>query len=169
MTPFAILALLALAPAELRPNIVLIYCDDLGYADIGPFGAKTARTPNLDKLAKRGRTFTNFHVAQPVCSASRAALLTGCYPNRLGIHGALGPKTRHGIHAEEETIAELLKGGGYQTAAIGKWHLGHREPFLPTRHGFDSYFGLPYSNDMWPHHPETKKGTYPNLPLFPNE
>lgn len=169
MTPFAILALLALAPAELRPNIVLIYCDDLGYADIGPFGAKTARTPNLDKLAKRGRSFTNFHVAQPVCSASRAALLTGCYPNRLGIHGALGPKARHGIHAEEETIAELLKGGGYQTAAIGKWHLGHREPFLPTRHGFESYFGLPYSNDMWPHHPETKKGTYPNLPLFRNE
>ncbi len=168
MPPLVILALLALAPAQTRPNIVLFYCDDLGYGDIGPFGAKTVRTPNLDKLAKRGRTFTNFHVAQPVCSASRAALLTGCYPNRLGIHGALGPKARHGIHADEETIAELLKSGGYLTAAVGKWHLGHRDPFLPTRHGFDSFFGLPYSNDMWPHHPEAKKGSYPNLPLFRN-
>ncbi len=169
MTSLVLLALFALAPNQIRPNIVLINCDDLGYGDIGPFGAKTIRTPHLDKLAKKGRTFTNFHVAQPVCSASRAGLLTGCYPNRLGIHGALGPKARHGIHADEETIAGLLQRGGYFTAAIGKWHLGHREPFLPTRHGFDSYFGLPYSNDMWPHHPESKKGTYPNLPLFRNE
>lgn len=152
-----------------RPNIVLIFCDDLGYADIGPFGAKNIRTPNLDKLAQNGRSFTNFHVAQPVCSASRAALLTGCYPNRIGIHGALGPQARNGINANEVTLAELLKGVGYQTAAVGKWHLGHRAPFLPTRHGFDSYFGLPYSNDMWPHHPEARKGTYPKLPLIRND
>ena len=152
-----------------RPNIVLIFCDDLGYADIGPFGAKNIRTPNLDMLAKNGRTFTNFHVAQPVCSASRAAILTGCYPNRIGIQGALGPQARHGIHANEVTLAELLKGVGYQTTAVGKWHLGHRSPFLPTRHGFDSYFGLPYSNDMWPSHPEAKKGSYPKLPLIRND
>ncbi len=152
-----------------RPNIVLIFCDDLGYGDIGPFGARDIRTPNLDILAKKGRSFTNFHVAQPVCSASRAAILTGCYPNRIGIHGALGPQARHGINSNETTLAELLKTAGYKTAAVGKWHLGHRAPFLPTRHGFDSYFGLPYSNDMWPHHPEAKKGTYPKLPLIRDE
>lgn len=155
-----------LAFASDRPSVVLIYCDDLGYADIGAFGAKNIRTPNLDKLAAQGRAFTNFHVAQPVCSASRAALLTGCYPNRVGIHGALGPGARHGIAAGETTMAEMLRERGYATACVGKWHLGHRPEFLPTRHGFDRYFGLPYSNDMWPHHPEAKKGTYPALPLI---
>lgn len=154
-----------LAFASDRPSVVLIYCDDLGYADIGAFGAKNIRTPNLDKLASQGRAFTNFHVAQPVCSASRAGLLTGCYPNRVGIHGALGPGARHGISAGETTMAEMLRERGYATACVGKWHLGHRPEFLPTRHGFDRYFGLPYSNDMWPHHPEAKKGTYPPLPL----
>ena len=157
-------ALLALASD--RPSVVLIYCDDLGYADIGAFGAKGIRTPNLDKMAAQGRAFTNFHVAQPVCSASRAALLTGCYPNRVGIHGALGPGARHGIASGETTLAEILRERGYATACVGKWHLGHRPEFLPTRHGFDRYFGLPYSNDMWPHHPEAKKGTYPTLPLI---
>jgi len=151
------------------PNIVIIFTDDQGYADVGCFGAKGFTTPNLDRLAKEGRRFTNFHVAQAVCSASRAALLTGCYPNRIGIHGALSPRARHGINAEEVTLAEMLKAHGYATGMVGKWHLGHHPPFLPTRHGFDEYFGLPYSNDMWPYHPEAKPGTYPPLPLFENE
>jgi len=148
------------------PNIVLILTDDQGYADVGVFGAKGFTTPNLDRLAHEGRKFTNFHVAQPVCSASRTAILTGCYSNRLGIHGALGPNARHGIADSEVTLAQLLKQKGYATGMAGKWHLGHLTPFLPTHHGFDEYFGLPYSNDMWPLHPEAKRGTYPPLPLI---
>jgi len=152
-----------------KPNIIIILTDDQGYGDIGCFGAKGFSTPNLDRLAAEGRKFTNFHVAQAVCSASRAGLLTGCYPNRIGIHGALGPKSRHGLGPKEMTLAELVKQRGYATGIIGKWHLGHLPPFLPTRHGFDQWFGLPYSNDMWPFHPEAKPGTYPPLPLFENE
>jgi arylsulfatase A len=148
------------------PNVVIIFADDLGYSDIGPLGARDIATPNLDRLAHEGRRFTNFHVAQPVCSASRTALLTGCYPNRLGIHGALGPKDGHGIADGETTLAELLKRKGYATGIAGKWHLGHHPQFLPTRHGFDESFILPYSNDMWPHHPEAKPGSYPPLPLI---
>lgn len=151
------------------PNIVIIFTDDQGYSDVGCYGAQGFTTPHIDRLAREGIRFTDFHVAQAVCSASRAALLTGCYPNRLGIHGALGPSARHGLHSDETTIAEILKSKGYATAAVGKWHLGHHPPFLPTRHGFDSYFGLPYSNDMWPLHPTAKKGTYPPLPLYENE
>jgi arylsulfatase A-like enzyme len=146
------------------PNVVIIYADDMGYGDVGCFGAKGIRTPNIDRMAREGRRFTNFHVAQAVCSASRTALLTGCYPNRLGIHGALGPRATHGIADGETTIAEVLKSRGYTTGMAGKWHLGHLPPFLPTRHGFDEYLGLPYSNDMWPHHPE--KVNFPNLPLI---
>jgi arylsulfatase A-like enzyme/acetyl esterase/lipase len=151
------------------PNVVIVFADDLGYGDLGCYGGTAAATPAIDSLAEGGIRFTDFHVAQAVCSASRAALLTGCYPNRIGISGALGPSARHGLAAEETTLAELLRARGYRTAAVGKWHLGHREPFLPTRHGFDEYFGLPYSNDMWPHHPEAKPGTYPPLPLFDGE
>lgn len=151
------------------PNFVVIFCDDLGYADVGCFGAQKYRTPHIDRLAREGVRLTDFYVAQAVCSASRAALLTGCYPNRLGISGALGPGARHGLHKEEMTIAEVLKARGYATSAVGKWHLGHHPPFLPTRHGFDEWFGLPYSNDMWPHHPEARKGTYPDLPLYDGE
>jgi arylsulfatase A len=110
--------------------------------------------------------FTDFYVAQAVCSASRTALLTGCYPNRVGILGALGPNSKHGISDREKTLADLLKTRGYATAIYGKWHLGHRPPFLPTRHGFDDYFGLPYSNDMMPKHPTDK---YPDLPLLEGE
>src|SRR6478609_3334058 len=150
------------------PNVVLIFTDDQGYGDVGCFGAKDFTTPNLDSLAKQGVRFTDFHVSQPVCSASRASLLTGCYANRIGIHGALGPNARVGISAGETTLAEVCKSKGYATGMVGKWHLGHHPQFLPTRHGFDSYFGLPYSNDMWPHHPERPKG-YPNLPLIENE
>jgi arylsulfatase A len=155
--------------AERLPNVVIIFADDMAYADIGPFGAKSYSTPHLDALAKDGRKFTSFYVAQPVCSASRAALLTGCYPNRVGIQGALGPGSRIGISSNEVTIAELVKPKGYATAIYGKWHLGHRPEFLPTRHGFDEYYGLPYSNDMWPFHPEARKGTYPDLPLIEGE
>lgn len=149
-----------------RPNIVLIFADDQGYGDLGCYGAKDLQTPNLDRLAQQGSRFTNFHVAQPVCSASRTALLTGCYPNRLGIHGALGPSARHGIADRETTLAELLRSVGYATGMAGKWHLGHHKPFLPTHHGFDEYLGLPYSNDMWPFHPDRKHDAFPPLPLI---
>jgi arylsulfatase A len=155
-----------LVAADRPPNIVIIFTDDQGYGDVGCFGAKGFSTPNLDKLAREGRRFTNFHVAQPVCSASRTALLTGCYPNRIGIHGALGPKDNVGIADGETTLAQLLQARGYATGMAGKWHLGHHRAFLPLRHGFDEYLGLPYSNDMWPFHPEAKPGSYPPLPLF---
>lgn len=151
--------------AEALPNVVIIYADDMGYADPHCYGSKTP-TPNLDRLAKEGRRFTSFHVAQAVCSASRAALLTGCYPNRIGINGALGPNAKIGLSSNETTIAEMLKKRGYDTGMAGKWHLGHHKQFLPVHHGFDEYVGLPYSNDMWPHHPEAKPGTYPPLPLI---
>ncbi|MBK8000452.1 MAG: sulfatase [Verrucomicrobia bacterium] len=150
------------------PNVVLIFCDDMAYADIGAFGAKGYPTPNLDRLSRQGVKFTDFYVAQPVCSASRAALLTGCYPNRVGIKGALGPQSKIGLNSNEVTIAELLKERGYATAVYGKWHLGHRPEFLPLRHGFDDFFGLPYSNDMWPNHP-TAGTNYPPLPLIRGE
>ena len=168
-----LLALLSLFPllapaaaADNRPNVALVYMDDMGYADVSAFGAKGYTTPNIDRLAAEGRKFTSFHVAQAVCSASRTALLTGCYPNRIGIHGALGPQSGHGIHADEMTLAEVFKQKGYATACFGKWHLGHHPKFLPTNHGFDEYYGIPYSNDMWPHHPEGRKGTFPPLPLI---
>jgi len=152
-------------PNSDRPNIVFIFADDQGYADLGCYGAQGFKTPNLDRLAAEGTRFTDFYVAQPVCSASRAALLTGCYSNRVGILGALGPKSLIGISDKELTLAELLHDAGYATAIYGKWHLGHHPQFLPTRHGFDEYFGLPYSNDMWPRHPE-RPGGYPPLPLI---
>jgi arylsulfatase A len=152
--------------ADRPPNIVIIFTDDQGYGDVGCFGAQGFETPNLDRLARAGRRFTNFHVAQPVCSASRTALLTGCYPNRLGIHGALGPKDVVGIADGETTLAQILKHQGFATGMAGKWHLGHHPRFLPVRHGFDEYLGLPYSNDMWPFHPEAKPGSYPPLPLI---
>jgi arylsulfatase A-like enzyme len=158
------------APAtpERRPNVVLIFCDDMGHADVGCYGARGYKTPNIDRLARQGMRFTDFYVAQAVCSASRAALLTGCYPNRIGIKGALNPRAKVGIHSNEVTIAELLKQRGYATAIFGKWHLGSLPEFLPTRHGFDEYFGLPYSNDMWPNHP-TSKTNFPPLPLIEGE
>ncbi len=159
----------AASAAVLRPpNVIVIFCDDLGYGDVGVFGAKGYATPHLDRFARDGAMFTGFHVSQPVCSASRAALLTGCYSNRLGIHGALNPKATHGLNAAETTLAELFKSRGYATGMAGKWYLGHHAPFLPDRHGFDEFLGIPYSNDMWPYHPEAKSGTYPPLPLYEN-
>jgi arylsulfatase A len=162
----ALLFPLSLAAAERPPNVVIVFADDMGYGDVGCFGNKTIRTPNIDKLAADGVRFTDFYVAQAVCSASRTALLTGCYPNRLGILGALNPSSRNGISDRETTLAQVLKLKGYATAIYGKWHLGHHPQFLPTRHGFDDYFGLPYSNDMWPSHPTSK---FPDLPLIEGE
>ncbi len=158
-------------PAEERlPNIVIIFTDDQGYQDLGIFGSPDIRTPHIDQMGREGVVFSQFYVAQPVCSASRAALLTGCYSNRIGIHGALGPGAGRGLHPNEVTIAESLKPLGYATAIYGKWHLGVEPVFLPTRQGFDEFFGIPYSNDMWPHHPW--QGTvfdFPDLPLYVNE
>lgn len=160
-------------PPQRLPNIVLIFMDDMGYADVGCYGAVGYETPNIDRLAEQGMRFTSFYVAQAVCSASRAALLTGCYPNRVGIFGAYNDQANVGIHPEEETIAEVLKKKGYATACFGKWHLGHHHPFLPLQNGFDEYLGLPYSNDMWPVEydgtalPEGhRKLRYPPLPLI---
>ena len=145
----------------------------MGYADIGAFGAKAYPTPYLDQMAKEGRKFTDFYVTQAVCSASRAGLLTGCYNVRIGINGALGPKSNIGLNPDEITIAEICKQKGYATACFGKWHLGHHQKFLPQQHGFDEYFGLPYSNDMWPFHPgvlhlpmEERLKKWPHLPLI---
>lgn len=155
------------APID-RPNIIVIFADDMGYGDVGCFGATDIETPHLDRMAREGIRFTDFYVASPVCSASRAALLTGCYANRVGIAGALTDRSRHGIHEDETTIAELLKERGYATGIVGKWHLGHHPQFLPTRNGFDEWLGLPYSNDMWPFHP-TLADRFPPLPLFDGE
>ena len=157
------------------PNIVLIFIDDMGYGDLGCFGATQYNTPNIDRLASNGMRFTNFYVAQAVCSASRAGLLTGCYSNRVGITGALMPYDSIGINTEEELIPELLAPAGYRNAIVGKWHLGHHYQFLPLQNGFQEYFGLPYSNDMWPIDydgiPATRdkspgKLRYPPLPLI---
>lgn len=151
--------------ASRPPNIVVILADDMGYADIGAFGGKNVITPNLDRLAREGRRFTNFHVAQPICTASRASLLTGCYANRIELTGALMPDARHGLAAEETTLAEMLRQRGYATGMAGKWHLGHHPEFLPVHHGFDEYFGLPYSNDMWPKKTDGPQ-SFPPLPLI---
>lgn len=150
--------------------------DDMGYGDIGRTGANQYETPNLNILANQGMQFTWWYCPQAVSSASRAGLLTGCYPNRIGFSGALMPWAEVGINSEETTIAEMLKTKGYYTSVIGKWHLGHHKKFLPLQHGFDEYYGLPYSNDMWPVDfdgvPVAQKDTsnqkmrYPVLPLI---
>lgn len=158
------------------PNFVIIFVDDLGYADVGVYGAKGFTTPHLDRMAAEGMRFTNFYVAQAACSASRAALLTGCYPNRIGIPPALSPQAEIGLSAGEETIAENLKKKGYVSGIFGKWHLGHQPKFLPLQHGFDEYLGLPYSNDMWPLDydntpapPDHRKAKHPWLPLIEDD
>ena len=148
-----------------QPNFVIIYLDDVGFGDIALTGALGYFTPNLDHMASEGVFFSHYYSPQAVCSASRIGLLTGCYPNRVGFHGALDHTAKIGINAEEETIGEVLKKKGYATAAYGKWHLGLQKQFLPTHNGFDEYFGIPYSNDMWPNHP-TNKNYYPPLPLI---
>ncbi len=135
-----------------KPNVVVIFCDDLGYGDIGPFGHPSIHTPHLDKMAREGQKWTNFYAAAPVCTPSRAGLLTGRLPVRSGMASkkrrVLFPDSDGGLPENEITIAEILKEQGYKTACIGKWHLGHLEPYLPSNNGFDYYFGIPYSNDM---------------------
>lgn len=150
-----------------KPNVVIIFCDDVGYADVGVFGAKGYKTPHIDRMAAEGVKFTDFYAAAPSCTPSRAALMTGCYPQRVGLPNVIGPNSKVGISNSEKTIAEILKPLGYATACYGKWHLGDSPKFLPTRNGFDEYFGLPYSNDMWPHHPTDNR--YPDLPLIEGE
>ncbi|MFQ5799591.1 MAG: sulfatase, partial [Bacteroidota bacterium] len=144
------------------PNIIFIFTDDMGYGDIGCYGHPTIATPNLDRMATEGMKLTQFHVASSVCTPSRAGLLTGRLPIRSGLTRVLIPQSTGGIPDEEITIAELLKGAGYATACIGKWHLGSKPKYLPLNHGFDYYFGIPYSNDMSP-------GTQPNNPLFKDQ
>lgn len=151
-----------------KVNVIIIYLDDMGYGDLSLTGATGYHTPNIDMLAADGIFFTHYLAPQAVSSASRAGLLTGCYPNRIGFSGALDHASKSGINAEEETIAEMLKQEGYATAHFGKWHLGCQPQFLPLRHGFDEFFGIPYSHDMWPHHPVTKN-YYPPLPLIEND
>jgi len=155
------------------PNFIVIFCDDMGYADIGPFGAEGYKTPHLDRMARQGMKFTNFYVGRSFCSPSRAALLTGCIPTRVGVGGNFGPRSKNGLNPAETTIAEMLGGKGYATAMFGKWHLGHLPRYLPTAQGFEEYFGLPYSNDMWPYHPnvlhlpmEERLKRWPHLPLY---
>ena len=138
-----------------RPNLVIIFADDQGYGDLSCFGSTEIKTPNIDRIAKEGRKFTSFMVASPVCTPSRAALLTGCYPKRVGMHQhVLFPSSNKGLNPEEYTIADHFKSIGYTTACFGKWHLGHHKEVLPTSNGFDTYFGIPYSNDM--NHPDNK-------------
>jgi arylsulfatase A len=146
--------------AEGRPNVIVIFVDDLGYADIGPFGASQQKTPELDRMAQEGIKLTSFYAA-PVCSASRAQLMTGCYNARVSVPGVYTPASRKGLHPDEVTIAERLKQQGYSTMCIGKWHLGDQQEFLPTRQGFDHYFGLPYSNDMQPQSQATGEKVVP--------
>ena len=156
---------------EDRPNIILINCDDLGYGDLGSYGSTRNNTPHLDRLAAEGKRFTDFYMASPLCSPSRGAMMTGCYPPRISFgefHGevVLFPGDDIGLHSDETTIASQLKKAGYATKIIGKWHCGDQPKFLPTRHGFDEYFGIPYSNDMGR---QSDRPTRPPLPLLRDE
>lgn len=153
--------------ADDRPNIVIFFTDDQGYSDLGCFGAEGFETPHLDKLASEGMRFTNFYVPATVCTPSRASLLTGRYAKRLGLHEAvLFPYSKTGLATSEYTLAELLKDNGYRTSCIGKWHLGHKEEFMPNNQGFDSFYGVPYSNDMDNHFYEQQSFQAPPLPLY---
>jgi arylsulfatase len=151
-----------------KPNIILVVADDMGYADLGTQGAVGFKTPHLDQLASEGTRFTRFYVPQAVCTASRAALMTGCYPNRLGMHGAYNHTSLDGIAEEEWLLSEMLKDVGYVTGGMGKWHLGTRMKFHPLRHGFDEWFGIPYSNDNSKFHPSLAS-EMPPLPLYDGE
>ncbi|MCU7552756.1 sulfatase [Chitinophagaceae bacterium LB-8] len=156
------------------PNVIIVYFDDMGYGDIEPFGMTGIPMPSFNRLASEGTRMTHFNAAQPVCSASRSALMTGCYPNRIGISGALLPGSKIALNPEEETIASILKKAGYKTAMVGKWHLGDKAPYLPLHYGFDSFLGLPWSHDIWPRDhqgnlitdPKDIRFTWPELVLL---
>lgn len=173
LLPMAVcLVIASAARGAAKPNIVFILCDNLGHGDIGCNGSKLHRTPNIDHLAAEGLRLTSFYSASGVCSPSRAALMTGCYPRRINLHvsgsggAVLRPVDSRGLNPEEETLATVLKRAGYATACIGKWHLGDQPEFLPTRHGFDEYFGIPYSEDMTK---DKFPDTWPELPLMRGE
>jgi len=161
---FSALPLLPLYAAKppSKPNIIIIFIDDMGYGDIGPFGATKQKTPNLDRMAREGMKLTNFYAA-PVCSVSRAQLLTGCYGARISVPSVYGPGGKAGLNPAEHTIAERVKENGYATMCIGKWHVGDQPEFLPTQQGFDHYFGIPYSNDMQKKSAETGQSVVPLL------
>ena len=155
----------SLEPISKTPNVIFILTDDMGFSDLGSYGSKMINTPNLDLLASEGALLNSYYSSQAVCSASRASILTGSYPNRIGISGALGPNSRTGINPNEFLMSEMFKQQGYNTAIYGKWHLGDNPKFLPTNHGFDDFYGILYSNDMWPYHPE-RPDSYPDLMLY---
>ena len=165
ITAVGAIAMPIVMQAEKPINFVVINLDDVGYGDFSCNGAYGYMTPNIDRMCAEGMRFSHFLAAQPISGASRAGLLTGCYPNRIGFSGAPGPNSPYGIHPDEMTIGELVKQQGYSTAIFGKWHLGDAEKFLPLQNGFDEYYGLPYSNDMWPFHPQ--QGTVFNFPDLP--
>jgi len=153
-----------------KPNFIIIFTDDQGYGDLGCYGAKGFQTPNLDRMAEQGVRFTNFYVPATVCTPSRAALLTGCYPKRVGLHEAvLYPYSEHGLNPNEITIPKQLKPLGYKSACIGKWHLGHQQKFMSNNQGFDYFYGVPYSNDMDRHFYKHLQFQSPPLPLYENE
>ena len=170
----------AIGEDQPQPNLIVVFCDNLGYGDIEPFGSTLHRTPNLTRMAREGRKFTHFYVSAGVCTPSRASIMTGCYAQRVGMHDnprdgwVLRPVSPYGLHPDEKTIAQVLKAQGYATGIIGKWHLGDQPVFLPTRQGFDSFFGIPYSDDMTQ---ETGQRigtrmdghTWPPLPLMEGE
>ncbi|MGY8695497.1 MAG: sulfatase-like hydrolase/transferase, partial [Verrucomicrobiia bacterium] len=181
MTPRFLLTLFVLslftfaASAERPPNFIIIFVDDLGYNDVGAYGSKLHRTPNIDRMAKEGRSFSDFYVTSGVCTPSRSSLMTGCYPKRIGMHEnekgqwVLFPGNKKGINTVEITLPEILKEQGYTTGIIGKWHLGDQPEFFPLNHGFDSYYGIPYSNDMGMMNGAGKvirNRGYPPLPLI---
>ncbi|KAF2507080.1 sulfatase [Flavobacterium zhairuonense] len=160
-----------------KPNIVIINMDDMGYGDTEPYGMTGIPTPHFNQIAQEGTRFTNFNAGQAICTASRAALLTGCYPNRIGMSGVLLPGAKHALNPKEETIASMLKKAGYKTANYGKWHLGNEMPYWPTNYGFDEFYGIPYSHDVWPidydgyslvTDPKDMRSSFPPLPLINN-
>ncbi len=151
--------------------------DDMGYGDTEPYGMTGVNTPHFNQVAEEGMRFTNFNAGQAICTASRAAVLTGCYPNRIGMSGVLLPGAKHALNPNEETIASLLKKNGYKTANYGKWHLGNQLPYWPTNYGFDEFFGIPYSHDVWPidydgyskvTDAKDMRSSFPPLPLISN-
>lgn len=157
-----------------NPNIILIVCDDLGYGEVGCYGSTINRTPAIDGIAEAGLKLTDFYVTSPVCSPSRSSIMTGCYPQRIGLADGprslvLMPGDDRGLSTQETTMAGICKSAGYATACIGKWHLGDQPEFFPTKHGFDSFFGFPYSNDMLPDHPLSERIHFPPLPLLEDE